>query len=84
MLLAEIISEVFIYLIVGVMMGVGTLCLALYRCVHKQGQRGFRQSKTILLMAKTLDSLSKQNHPDNESDLFEKAKIALTDEKGEL
>ena len=80
----EIITEIFIYLIIGIMAGVGTLCMALYRCVHKQGQRGLRQSKAILLMAKTIDSLSKINHPDSESDLFDKATIALTDEKGEL
>lgn len=84
MLLSEIITDVFVYLIIAGMAGVGTLCIALYRCVHKQGKRGLRQSQAILLMAKSIDNFTKKNHPQSESDLYDKAKITLNDEKGEL
>lgn len=80
----EILTDVFIYLIIAGIVGGGTLCMALYRCVHKQGKRGLRQSKAILLMAKSIDGFTKKNHPGDESDLYEKSEIALTDEKGEL
>ncbi len=80
----EILTDIFVYLIISIMTGVGTLCLALYRCVHKQGKRGLRQSQAILLMAKSIDNFTRKNHAGSESDLYDKAKITLSDEKGEL
>ncbi len=84
MIFDQVIADVFVYLIIAVMGAVGTLCIALYRCVHKQGERGLRQSKAILLMAKSIDDFTKRTHPESESDLYEKAEIALTNEKKEL
>ena len=84
MILSEIIADVFVYLIIAGMAGVGTFCIAIHRCVQKQGKRGLRQSQAILLMAKSIDNFTKKNHPYDESDLFDKAKITLKDERGEL
>jgi len=80
----EIATDVFVYLIIGGMIAVGTMCTTLYRCVHKQGQRGLRVSKAILLMAKSIDSYSKRNHPESDSDLYTQADLTLKNEKGEL
>ena len=80
----EFATDIFVYLIIAGIAGVATLCLALYRCVHKQGKRGLRQSQAILLMAKSIDNFTRINHKGSVSDLFEKAKITLSDERGEL
>jgi len=84
MFFEAIVADVIVYVFMAVAVGIGTLFIALYRCVHKQGKRGLRQSKAILLMAKSIDNFTKRNHPDSESDLYDKAEITLTDEKGEL
>ncbi len=78
-------------MIIGCSVGVSSLCTYLIRCSHKQkkiildqGQRGLRQSKAILLMAKSIDSFTRRNHPKSESDLYDKARIVLHDEDFKL
>ena len=84
MIFEQVIADIFVYSFVAGLGAVTTVFVALYRCVHKQGKRGLRQSQAILLMAKSIDNFTKINHAGSVSDLYEKAKITLSDEKGEL
>ncbi len=82
--LTVILSEILVYLIIIGIGSVASLCGMLYRCVHKQGKRGLRQSKTILILVKSIEEQIKRNHKDYTGSLFEEADILLKDEKGEL
>lgn len=80
----EILTEIFVYLVIAGIATVAAFCAGLYRCVHKQGKRGLRQSKTILILIKGIEEQIKRNHDDYSGDLYGEAEILLRDEKEEL
>jgi len=81
-LIEQINADVIVFLITSGIAAVGAFCVAVYRCTHKQSQRGYRQSQTILLLTKSIEEQTKQNHPEYKGSLSEQAEILLKDEKG--
>lgn len=79
-----ILTEFFAYLLIAAIAGTGSFCGIVYRCVHKQAKRGYRQSQAILLLTKSIEDQTKQYHKDYEGDLYDQAEIILKDEKGEF
>lgn len=77
-----ILEEIFTYLIIAGICGIGTFCTVVYRCVHKQQKRAYRQSQAILLLTKSIEEQTKRDHPDYHCNLHDEAKIILKDEKG--
>ncbi len=81
-LIEQINADVIVFLITGGIAAVGTFCVAVYRCTHKQSKRGYRQTQALLLLTKTIEEQTKQNHKDYKGGLYEQAEIILKDEKG--
>lgn len=76
--------EVFSYLIIFGIASVGSFCGLLYRCVHRQAKRGYRQSQAILLLTKSIEDQMMHDHKDYKGGLHAEAKIILKDENGLL
>lgn len=81
-MLEGIVLDVFGYVIIVGIGGVASFCTAVYRCVHKQAKRGYRQSQAILLLTKSIEEQTKRDHPEYEGGLRDEAEIILKDEKG--
>lgn len=79
-----IVLDIFGYVIIIGIGGVVSFCTAVYRCVQKQGKRGYRQSQAILILAKNIEEQTKRDHPDYNGGLYKEAEISLKDEKGNL
>jgi len=77
-------TEVLSAIIILVLFGLGSFFAVLYRCVRKQGQRGYRQSQAILLLTQTIEEQTKINHPEYSEDLTGKVELILKDENGNL
>lgn len=76
--------EVLSTLIIVGIIGIGSFCTVVYRCVHKQAQRGFRQSQAILNLTQSIEEQTKRDHPDYGGELYKKTEQLLKDEKGEF
>jgi len=77
-------GDVLSTLIIAGIISVGSFCAVLYRCVHKQAQRGYRQSQAILNLTQSIEEQTKRDHPDYNGDLYKKTERLLKDEKGEF
>ena len=80
----QISMDIIVFLITSGIVAVASFCGVVYRCTQKQSKRGYRQSQCILLLTKSIEDQTKQNHSDYEGGLYESAKITLQDEKGEF
>lgn len=76
--------EVFSYLIIIGIASVASFCGLLYRCVHRQAKRGYRQSQAILLLTKSIENQIMHDHKDYKGGLHDEAKIILKDCDGLL
>lgn len=83
-LIEEIPIDVIVFLITSGIVAVAGFCGIVYRCTHKQSQRGYRQSQAILLLTKSIEDQTKQSHQEYKGGLYDQAVIALKDEKGEF
>jgi len=83
-LIEQIPIDVIVFLITTGIVAVAGFCGIVYRCTHKQSQRGYRQSQAILLLTKSIEEQTKHNHKDYKGGLYDQAKIVLKDEKGEF
>ena len=80
----SILTDFFAYLLIAAIMATASFSGIVYRCVHKQAKRGYRQSQAILLLTKSIEEQTKQYHEDYAGDLYDQAEIILKDEKGEF
>ena len=79
-----ILTEFFAYMLIAAIGVTGSFSGIVYRCVHRQAKRGYRQSQAILLLTKSIEEQTKQYHKDYTGDLYDQAEIILKDEKGEF
>lgn len=80
----SILTEFFAYFLMATIAGTASFCGIVYRCVHRQAKRGYRQSQAILLLTKSIEEQIKRAHKDYDGGLYDQAEIILKDEKGEF
>lgn len=77
-------SEVVTALLTATLLGVGTGIVAYFRKIQKTNsdlcKKVERLQKTIIVLAKVIDSQVKQAHPDQESELDELVRELLDDD----
>ena len=79
-----ILTDFFAYLLIAAIGGTASFAGIVYRCVHRQAKRGYRQSQAILLLTKSIEEQTKRDHKDYPGGLYNQAEIILKDEKGEF
>lgn len=73
-------------LLVAFFTGLGGWMTTIYRCVHKQSKRGWRQSQAIMLIAEHIQEETRRLHHNdkNAPDLGKKVERILKDEHGQF
>ena len=84
-MLEEIVTaEVLSAIIIGGILALGGFFTTMYRCLRKQGNRGYRQSQAIMILTQCIEEQTKTFHPEHSGDLTGKVERILLDEKGNL
>ena len=79
-----VLTDFFAYMLIAAIGATGSFSAIVYRCVHRQAKRGYRQSQAILLLTKSIEEQIKRAHKDYAGGLYAQAEIILKDEKGEF
>lgn len=71
-------------LIIAGIVGVGSFCMILYKCVHKQAQNVLMLSQSMLLLAELIEDQNKQNDPAYKRNVYGKIERLLKGKKDEF